>query len=93
MVRNSSQKNLNEPNILEKLSSSLTALACDFVFEANTNIYCIFPAFREARRLRQSLEMCILMATVSYSTLLFTYFISEVVLGINSIEHPLLTKY
>jgi hypothetical protein len=44
--------NFNEPSILEQLSSALTALACDFVFKANTNIYCIFPAFREARRLR-----------------------------------------
>mmetsp|Transcript_5318 Transcript_5318/g.8208 ORF Transcript_5318/g.8208 Transcript_5318/m.8208 type:complete len:115 (+) Transcript_5318:3875-4219(+) len=44
--------NLNEPSKLEKLSSSLTALGCNFVFDANTNIYCIFPAFREARRLR-----------------------------------------
>jgi hypothetical protein len=33
------------------------------------------------------------MSTVCYSTLFLTYFISEMILGINSITHPLLSKY
>lgn len=84
---------MNEPSTIERLSSALTALACDFVFEANTNIYCIFPALREARRLRQGIEQTILMSIVCYSTLFLAYFISEMVLGINSITYPLLSKY
>ena len=76
---------LKKPSILEKLSRDLTALACTFVFEANTNIYCIYPALRESRRLKLGIELTCLMATTSYLTLYLTFFISEIFLGINSV--------
>lgn len=45
-----------EPSKLERLSAAINALACTFVFDANTNIYCFYPVFREARRLREGVE-------------------------------------
>ena len=45
-----------KPSTLERLSASINALGCSFVFDANTNIYCFFSVFREARRLRESVE-------------------------------------
>ena len=84
---------LKKPSILEKLSRDLTALACTFVFEANTNIYCIYPALRESRRLKLAIELTLLMATTSYLTLYLTFFISEMFLGINSVQYPLLAKW
>jgi hypothetical protein len=84
---------LNEPTKLEKLSAALTALACTFVFEDNTNIYCIYPAFRESRRLRQGIEQGTLMSLVCYWTLFLSIFISEMVLGIDCVTSPLLAKY
>lgn len=85
--------NFNEPTTIEKLSAALTALACTFVFEADTNIYCIYPALRESRRLRQGIEQAILMSFVCYCTLFLSFFISEIVLGIDSYQFPLLHKY
>jgi len=76
---------LKEPSILEKLSRDLTALACTFVFEANTNIYCIYPALRESRRLQLGIKLTMLMSFITYITLLMIYFISEIILGINSV--------
>jgi magnesium-transporting ATPase (P-type) len=85
--------NLNEPSILEMLSSQLTALACDFVFKANTNVYCIYPALRESRRLIEGIRHVVIMCSVCYGTIFMSYFISEVIIGINSKSLPLLTKY
>ena len=45
-----------KPSKLEELSASLNRLACTFIFDANTNITCVFPVFREARSLRRSFE-------------------------------------
>lgn len=85
--------NLNEPSVLELLSSQLTALACDFVFKANTNVYCIYPALRESRRLIEGIRHVVIMISVCYGTIFMSYFISEVIIGINSKSLPLLTKY
>ena len=82
---------MKEPSIVERFSSALTALACTFVLGANANTYQIFPALREARRLKMGMETTILMTFVSYGTLLLSYMISEVLLGINSHENPLLS--
>lgn len=49
------------PSKLEQLSAALNRLAATFVFDANTNINCFFPVFREARRLRQALEHALMM--------------------------------
>ena len=84
---------LKKPTILEKLSRDLTALACTFVFEANTNIYCIYPALRESRRLKLGIELTMLLAILSYCTLYMTFFISEMILGMNSVQFPLLAKW
>lgn len=83
----------NEPSALEQLSSHLTALACDFVFKANTNIYSIYPALREARRLTEGCRQMILMSTQSFGTIFLSFFISEVLLGIDSKKVPLLNNY
>ena len=84
---------LKKPSILEKLSRDLTALACTFVFEANTNIYCIYPALRESRRLKLAIELTLLMAITSYLTIFLAFFFSEMVMGVNSMEYPLLAKW
>ena len=84
---------LNQPTLLETLSRELTALACTFVFDANTNIYCIYPAFREARRLKQGIEQTFLMIVFCYLTIFLTYFISEIILGIDCVQYPLMSHY
>jgi CRP-like cAMP-binding protein len=45
-----------QPTRFDQLASAINALACTFVFDANTNVYCFFSVFREARRLRESVE-------------------------------------
>lgn len=82
---------MKEPSIVERFSSALTALACTFVLGANANIYQIFPALREARRLKMGIEATMLMTFCCYGTILMAYMISEIVLGINSYENPLLS--
>ena len=57
-------KKLNKkytPSKLEQLSAALNRLAASFVFDANTNITCFFPVFREARRLREASEHALTM--------------------------------
>ena len=49
------------PSKLEKLSEALNRLSTTFVFDANTNITCFFPVFREARRLRNATEHALFM--------------------------------
>ena len=61
-----------QPSKLEILSASLNRLACTFVFDANTNINCIFPVFREARRLREVMEDVWMMVISLYAVLLVT---------------------
>lgn len=64
-----------QPSKLERLSAAINSLACTFVFDANTNIYCFFSIFREARRLRESVEQSILLALTLYLVVFFTLFI------------------
>ena len=49
------------PTRLEQFSASLNRFACAFVFDANMNINCFQPVFKEARRLRESIEHSFLM--------------------------------
>lgn len=74
------------PNKLEELSKAINSLACTFVFDANTNIYCFFPAFREARRLRESVEQASMMAIFLYLTVLTILFIDLIIGMKNSIS-------
>jgi hypothetical protein len=69
-----------KPTKLENLSAAINALACTFVFEANTNIYCFFSVFREARRLREGVEQALLLTLFIYMTLFLVLFV-DLVLG------------
>jgi hypothetical protein len=72
---------LRAPSIIERLSGALTALACTFVFDANSNVYCIYPALREARRLKLGIEVAALMSLSAYQFVFLTYFFSEMIFG------------
>ena len=61
-----------QPSKMELLSASLNRLACTFVFDANTNINCIFPVFREARRLREVMEDALMVILSLYGVLVTT---------------------
>ena len=67
---------------LEKLSAAINSLACTFVFEANTNIYCFFSVFREARRLRESVEQASLLTIFTYFTVFSVLFV-DLILGLH----------
>ena len=61
-VRSSDKKACKyTPTKLEQLSAALNRLAASFVFDAETNITCFFPVFREARRLREATEHASMM--------------------------------
>lgn len=66
------------------MSTALNALACTFVFAANTNLYCFYSAFREARRLRESVEQAMILAIFSYLLVNGVLFM-DLFLGLNSI--------
>lgn len=66
---------------LEQLSAAINSLACTFVFEANTNIYCFFSVFREARRLRESVEQACLLTIFTFYTV-FTVLFVDLALGL-----------
>ena len=62
------------------MSASLNSLSCTFVFDANTNITCFFPVFREARRLREVIEDVVLVILTLYGVVIGTL-ISVLALG------------
>lgn len=71
-----------KPTKLERLSIALNSLACSFVFDANTNIYCFFSVFREARRLREGVEQAMLLALFIYLQVFLIFFV-DLVLGLH----------
>ena len=71
-----------KPNQLEKLSVAINSLACSFVFDANTNIYCFFSIFREARRLRESVEQALVLALFTYLNVFLILFV-DLILGLH----------
>lgn len=71
-----------KPSKLERLSAAINALACTFVFDANTNIYCFFSVFREARRLRESVESASLLAIFLYIIVFLVLFV-DLCLSVN----------
>ena len=64
------------------MSAAINSLGCSFVFEASTNIYCFFSVFREARRLRESVEQAMILALFSYLNLFLILFI-DLILGLH----------
>jgi hypothetical protein len=64
------------------MSAAINSLGCSFVFEASTNIYCFFSVFREARRLRESVEQAMILALFSYLNLFMVLFI-DLILGLH----------
>ncbi|CDW88835.1 transmembrane protein [Stylonychia lemnae] len=81
-----------QPNKLEKLSAAINALACTFVFDANTSIYFFFSVFREARRLRESVEQASLLSIFIY-LMLFLIFLLDLCLGLYNYIDQLETLY
>ena len=70
-----------KPTKLERLSAAINAIGCSFVFDANTNIYCFFSVFREARRLRESVEQAALLSLFTYLNVFLILFI-DLILGL-----------
>lgn len=62
------------------------------MFDANTNIYCFFSVFREARRLRESVEQASILAIFLY-LMLFSIFFIDLCLGLYSFCDILETIY
>lgn len=81
-----------KPSTLERLSAALNALGCSFVFDANTNIYCFFSVFREARRLRESVEQAVLLALFVYLHIFLILFV-DLILGLYHYCDQLETLY
>jgi hypothetical protein len=81
-----------KPSKWERLSASINALACTFVFDANTNIYCFFSVFREARRLRESVEQASILAIALYMVVFFTLLI-DLILGLDHYISQIETLY
>ena len=51
------------------------------------------PALREARRLNGASYIVYIMAHICYTTLITSYLISEVILGIDSRQLPMINDY
>jgi hypothetical protein len=71
-----------KPNRLERLSAAINSLGCSFVFDANANIYCFFSIFREARRLRESVEQALVLALFTYLNVFLILFL-DLVIGVH----------
>ena len=71
-----------KPNKLERLSAEINSLGCSFVFDANTNIYCFFSIFREARRLRESVEQAMVLSLFTYLNVFLILFV-DLILGVH----------
>ena len=62
------------------------------MFDANTNIYCFFSVFREARRLRESVEQASIMTMFLYLNVFAVLFI-DLCLGIDHFCNQLEVLY
>jgi hypothetical protein len=71
------------PNNLENLGYKLNSLPCAFNFNANTNIYSLYPLFRESRRMKNGQQQALLMSVLIYMIVLINKSI-DICLGIPS---------
>lgn len=71
----SDEKMQYQPSLHERIAAMINSLPCNHVFAPNTNTLCFFAIFREARRLRESVEQAALLTFFCYFLLLLVHFI------------------